>query len=190
MNKHILFVMRSLDNPKLFTQEEKEANKESADAAYITAADAAAYTAAVAYTVDAVDAVDAADAAATAAYITAAADADADADAENWVSKHFKSSGEDKQTYINEVERLKGNNTMHYDEQREEELDDMVNNPPHYTQHPSGVECINITEHYNFNIGNAIKYLWRSDEKHDDAGEDLKKAAWYINRELNRRGYK
>ncbi len=83
-----------------------------------------------------------------------------------------------------------GNEIMHYDEQREEELDDMVNNPPHYTQHPSGVECISITEHYNFNIGNAIKYLWRSDEKHDDAGEDLKKAAWYINRELNRRGYK
>ena len=36
----------------------------------------------------------------------------------------------------------------------------LINHPPHYTQHPSGVECITITEHYNFNVGNAIKYLW------------------------------
>ena len=175
MNKHILFVMRSLDNPQLFTQEEKEANNRNA-AADAAAADVYAYAAyATAYA--------AADAAAD------AADA-ADAAAERWVKEFFIKTGKDEQTYINEVERLKGNNNMHYDEQREEEIDDMVNNPPHYTQHPSGVECINITEHYNFNIGNAIKYLWRSDEKHDDAGEDLKKAAWYINREINRRGYK
>ena len=39
---------------------------------------------------------------------------------------------------------------------------DPINHPPHYTQHPSGVECITITEHYNFNVGNAIKYLWRA----------------------------
>ena len=42
---------------------------------------------------------------------------------------------------------------------------DMVNHPPHYTSHPSGVECITITEHFGFNVGNAIKYLWRADEK-------------------------
>lgn len=61
---------------------------------------------------------------------------------------------------------------------------DLVNHPPHYNQHPSRVEAITITEHFNFNVGNAIKYLWRSDHK---AGlQDLKKAAWYVNREIER----
>lgn len=63
---------------------------------------------------------------------------------------------------------------------------DMVNHPPHYTSHPSGVECIQITEHMGFNLGNALKYLWRADLKHD-AIEDLEKAVWYINRELTKR---
>ncbi len=61
-----------------------------------------------------------------------------------------------------------------------------VNHPPHYTSHPSGIECITITEHMGFNIGNAIKYLWRADLK-NNATEDLQKAAWYIARELGRR---
>jgi len=60
-----------------------------------------------------------------------------------------------------------------------------VNHPPHYTSHPSGVECIQITEHFNFCIGNAIKYLWRAGLK-GEALEDLRKAAWYIEREINR----
>lgn len=64
---------------------------------------------------------------------------------------------------------------------------DLVNHPPHYTSHPSGVECITITEHMGFNVGNAVKYLWRADLKSHDATEDLRKAAWYINREINRR---
>lgn len=63
---------------------------------------------------------------------------------------------------------------------------DEVNHPPHYTAHPSGVECIEITEHLNFCIGNAIKYLWRADLK--NGVEDLKKAEWYIKREIARRG--
>lgn len=63
---------------------------------------------------------------------------------------------------------------------------DPVNHPKHYTSHPSGVECITITRHMNFNIGNAIKYLWRADEKGASL-EDLKKAAWYINDEIKRR---
>lgn len=63
---------------------------------------------------------------------------------------------------------------------------DPVDHPKHYTSHPSGVECIAITEHMGFNIGNAIKYLWRADLK-NDAIEDLKKAAWYVNRELEKR---
>ncbi len=62
---------------------------------------------------------------------------------------------------------------------------DMVNHPPHYTAHPSGVEAIQITEHFNFCIGNAIKYLWRAGEKGDTL-QDLKKAAWYVNREIER----
>jgi hypothetical protein len=62
---------------------------------------------------------------------------------------------------------------------------DMVNHPPHYTEHPSGVECIQVTEHMNFCVGNAIKYLWRCDKK--NGLEDLKKARWYIDREIERR---
>lgn len=34
-------------------------------------------------------------------------------------------------------------------------MSDPVNHPPHYTAHPSGVECITITKHMNFNVGNA-----------------------------------
>ena len=66
---------------------------------------------------------------------------------------------------------------------------DNVNHPKHYTSHPSGVECIQITEHMGFNLGNALKYLWRADLK-SDAIEDLRKAKWYIERELQRRGAK
>ena len=67
--------------------------------------------------------------------------------------------------------------------------EDNVNHPKHYTSHPSGVECIQITEHMGFNLGNAVKYIWRADLK-ADAIEDLQKAAWYINRELQKRGTK
>lgn len=63
---------------------------------------------------------------------------------------------------------------------------DMVNHPSHYISHPSGVECITITEHMNFCLGNAIKYLWRADGKTAPI-EDLKKAVWYINREIAKR---
>lgn len=65
-------------------------------------------------------------------------------------------------------------------------MPDMVNHPPHYTSHPSGVECIQVVEHMGFNIGNAIKYLWRADEK-GQTMEDLKKAEWYVKREIERR---
>lgn len=66
---------------------------------------------------------------------------------------------------------------------------DPVNHPPHYTEHPSGVECIVIAEHFSFCVGNAIKYLWRAGLKGDEV-EDLKKASWYINREIGRRSLK
>jgi Protein of unknwon function (DUF3310) len=63
---------------------------------------------------------------------------------------------------------------------------DMVNHPKHYTAHPSGVECVDIAEYMTFNVGNAVKYLWRSGLKTKDPIEDLKKAAWYIQREIER----
>lgn len=66
------------------------------------------------------------------------------------------------------------------------EKNDAVNHPKHYTSHPSGVECIDIAEHYGFCIGNAIKYLWRAGLK-TDAVEDLKKARWYLEREISNR---
>jgi hypothetical protein len=58
-------------------------------------------------------------------------------------------------------------------------------NPDHYKSHPSGVECIQITEHMNFCVGNAIKYLWRAGLK-GDAVKDLQKAKWYVEREIER----
>jgi hypothetical protein len=57
--------------------------------------------------------------------------------------------------------------------------------PQHYQAHQSGVECIAITEHFNFCLGNAIKYIWRAGLK-GDAVEDLQKAKWYIEREIAR----
>lgn len=65
-------------------------------------------------------------------------------------------------------------------------MNDPVHNPKHYTNHPSGIECIQVTEHMGFCLGNAIKYLWRADLK-NDAIEDMEKAIWYINREIERR---
>lgn len=63
---------------------------------------------------------------------------------------------------------------------------DPVNHPKHYTAHPSGVECIQITRHMGFNLGNAMKYIWRADLK-DNAIEDLEKAVWYIRDEIEKR---
>jgi len=63
---------------------------------------------------------------------------------------------------------------------------DPVNHPKHYNNHPSGIECIDVVEHMGFNLGNAIKYIWRADLK-NDVIEDMKKAIWYINREIQKR---
>jgi hypothetical protein len=65
-------------------------------------------------------------------------------------------------------------------------MNDPVNHPKHYTTHASGIECIDVTEHMGFNLGNATKYIWRCDLK-KDAIEDLRKAIWYIEREIQRR---
>lgn len=72
---------------------------------------------------------------------------------------------------------------------------DQVNHPKHYTSDPSGIECIDITRHRNFNIGNTIKYLWRAGLKEDKDRklidkqiEDLNKAVWYLVDEIHRLG--
>jgi hypothetical protein len=72
-----------------------------------------------------------------------------------------------------------------------------VDHPNHYNNHPSGVECIDVVEHFNFNLGNAIKYIWRagikgvtrsSSKGHTQKVtiEDLEKARWYLDREIER----
>lgn len=61
-----------------------------------------------------------------------------------------------------------------------------INHPEHYNQHPSGVECIDIIEHFNYNLGAAVKYIWRAGLKSSDKLEDLKKASWYVDKEIQR----
>ena len=61
-----------------------------------------------------------------------------------------------------------------------------VNHPQHYNTHPSGIECIDIVRHMNFNLGNAIKYIWRAGLKSNNAIEDLRKAIWYLEDEIKR----
>ena len=79
------------------------------------------------------------------------------------------------------------------DRKDKEQKADSVNHPSHYNSNPSGIECIEIARHHNFNIGNSIKYLWRaglkSEEGMEDTDkqiEDLNKAIWYINDEIKR----
>ncbi|ALF01426.1 hypothetical protein SEA_LILPHARAOH_47 [Mycobacterium phage LilPharaoh] len=70
---------------------------------------------------------------------------------------------------------------------------DMVAHPAHYTSSPAQcsecghpIECIDITQHMGFCLGNATKYIWRCDLK-NDAIEDLRKAIQYIEFEIERR---
>lgn len=69
---------------------------------------------------------------------------------------------------------------------------DNVNHPKHYLEHPTGIECITITEHFDFCCGNAIKYIWRAGLKKEEGKkdfekeiEDLEKAKWYISRKID-----
>ena len=61
-----------------------------------------------------------------------------------------------------------------------------VNYPEHYIGHPSGIECIQVTEHMNFCLGNVVKYVWRAGLKNKDPIRDLEKARFYIDREISR----
>jgi len=64
---------------------------------------------------------------------------------------------------------------------------DMVNHPPHYTA--GGIETIDFIEakKLGYNLGNVVKYITRSDLKGDRL-ENLKKAQWYLNREIKNEG--
>jgi len=62
----------------------------------------------------------------------------------------------------------------------------LIDHPTHYNSHPSGIETIQLTEHMNFCLGNAIKYILRCDYK-DNPIQDIQKAIWYLNREISRR---
>lgn len=70
-------------------------------------------------------------------------------------------------------------------ERMEKLVGDAVNHPPHYNAHPSGVECITVVECMSFNLGNAVKYIWRAGEKGAQI-QDLEKAVWYLKREIDR----
>lgn len=104
---------------------------------------------------------------------------------------------EDKRSAISEIETAMCDAMQllkcFIDRKDKEQKADSVNHPAHYNSHPSGIECIEIARHHNFNIGNTIKYLWRaglkSEEGMEDADkqvEDLNKAIWYINDEIKR----
>ena len=70
-------------------------------------------------------------------------------------------------------------------------MSDLVNHPPHYNAIPAkcecgkGIECIQITEHMDFLTGNAMKYLYRHEHKGSPI-QDLEKAAWYIQRKIEK----
>jgi hypothetical protein len=64
-------------------------------------------------------------------------------------------------------------------------MKEQIEHPEHYNKHASGIECIEVVRHMNFNLGNATKYIWRAGLK-NDAVEDLKKAIFYLNDEINR----
>lgn len=63
---------------------------------------------------------------------------------------------------------------------------DMVNHPPHYSSHPSGIECIDITREMTFDAGNAVKYIFRADLK--NGRQDVEKARWYLRDALEHGG--
>lgn len=65
---------------------------------------------------------------------------------------------------------------------------DNINHPKHYTGHPSGIECIEVAQYMGFCLGNAIKYIWRDGQKEGgDVNDDLRKAIWYIQCEIDKR---
>lgn len=113
------------------------------------------------------------------------------------INARLNNDEEDKKSAISEIETAMCNAMQLLkcliDRKDKEQKTDNVNHPAHYNSHPSGIECIEIARHHNFNIGNTIKYLWRaglkSEEGMEDTDkqiEDLNKAIWYIRDEIKR----
>ena len=69
---------------------------------------------------------------------------------------------------------------------------DSVNHPSHYNSHPAKcecgrrIECLDISRFMGFNLGNALKYIWRCDYKNSPI-EDLRKAVFYLQDEIKER---
>lgn len=97
----------------------------------------------------------------------------------------------EEESYLERIKRNEIGQTVNLVVPPKYEVDN-VNHPPHYNNSPAAcecgrrIECIDVTRHYPFNIGNAIKYLWRAELK-GNALEDLKKAVWYIQDEISKR---
>lgn len=113
------------------------------------------------------------------------------------INARLNNDEEDKKSAISEMETAMCNAMQllkcFIERNYKEQKSDSVNHPSHYNSHPSGIECIEIARHHNFNIGNTIKYLWRaglkSEEGMEDTDkqiEDLNKAIWYIQDEIKR----
>jgi len=67
-------------------------------------------------------------------------------------------------------------------------MGDKVNHPSHYGGESNAYEAIKIIESWdlNFSLGNVIKYSLRAGKKSDNPIEDLRKARWYLDREIKR----
>ena len=67
--------------------------------------------------------------------------------------------------------------------------EDKINHPKHYGGKDNPYETIKVIEAWgldkNFNLGNAVKYISRADKKESNV-EDLKKARWYLDREIQK----
>tara|TARA_R110000751_G_scaffold307812_1_gene431860 strand:- start:40886 stop:41116 length:231 start_codon:yes stop_codon:yes gene_type:complete len=71
-------------------------------------------------------------------------------------------------------------------------MTDLIDHPPHYTSSQARcstcgaqIECIDVTEHMDFCLGNAVKYIWRAGLK-GDALTCLRKARWYLDRAIQK----
>jgi hypothetical protein len=102
------------------------------------------------------------------------------ADINRWIGIHYEV--ETERYFSTPQETPESIKAKGMEKLREALEQDNVNHPQHYTDHPSGIECIEVTEHMNFCLGNAVKYLFRLDKKHADLVLDLEKALWYVRR--------
>ena len=95
--------------------------------------------------------------------------------------------GEEEYCFSKELDRILNGGFDLNNKSTRNNKEDLVNNPSHYNSDPSGVKCIEITRHRNNNIGNVIKYVWRNGLKDGNSDiQDLEKAAWYLNDEIQR----